>query len=83
TCGQNPGLRVNYKSCILTQINSKPFNYSINTIEHGRVTYFDGRIAERLGHSSTLIIDKIYADLTDVTRNDDIEKFEEYIEKYL
>jgi integrase len=47
------------------------------------VTYFDGRIAERLGHSSTLIIDKIYADLTDVTRNDDIEKFEEYIEKYL
>lgn len=39
TCGQNPGLRLNYKSCILTQINSKQFSYSINTIEHGRLYY--------------------------------------------
>lgn len=40
-------------------------------------------LSERLGHSSIEVTDKIYTDLTDVIRNDDIDEFEKYIDKYL
>ncbi len=40
-------------------------------------------LSERLGHSSIEVTDRIYTDATEKIKQDDIDEFEKYIDKFL